>query len=388
MMRRLREYLVAACLGVLTVLGGGAPVYAQNTQTPPIVTQTDDPDLAFQYAEALHEGSQVEQDFALAAAYYRIAALGGNAVAQNRLGRYLQAGVIDAPDPEGSIQWFELAAEQGNPEHIFDLGRVYELGLGVVQNGARAAKLYQEAAAAGSTEASVSLAVLLQSGTYIPQDLERARALYQDAAALGDARAQNNLGTLYARGEGVAQDYERAADLFAQAAAQGMTPAMTNLGGLYENGFGVELDEARAAELYRAAAELKTQVGYVFDPRLSRDLQAEHIPQLEQSASRGDPIAQFLLAYIILTLPPAENEPVDFRSAAQLLEQAAARGIPAAQANLGLMYYRGNGVPQDFVEAYSLLLQASTSGNPEILALRDYLSQRIAPTQIRAAQSR
>jgi TPR repeat protein len=388
MMSDFRGYVIGVCVGLFAASVGALPAMAQTPEASEVIIQTDDPELAFQYAEALHEGSQVVQNFALAAAYYRIAALGGNAVAQNRLGRYLQAGVIGAADPQGSVAWFEMAERQGNPAHILDLARIYESGLGVAQDAARAAELYQKAAEAGSVEASVSLAVLLQTGTDIEQDLERAHALYVEAAALGNTRAQNNLGTSYARGEGVEQDYERAAELFSQAAAQGLGAAMINLGGLYENGFGVELDEVRAAELYRAAAALQSQVDYVFDARLSRDFQVEQISQLEQSAARGDPISQFLLAYLILNISPVEGERVDFRRAAQLMERAADSGIPAAQANLGLMYYRGNGVPQDFVEAYYLLLKASASGAADILALRDYLSQRIAPAQIRAAQSR
>ena len=52
----------------------------------------------------------------------------------------------------------------------------------------------------------------------------------------------------------------------------------------------------------------------------------------------------------------------DFTQALTLLRKAAARGDAAAQFNLGTMFAKGNGVPQNYQEAATLFLQSATQG--------------------------
>ena len=53
--------------------------------------------------------------------------------------------------------------------------------------------------------------------------------------------------------------------------------------------------------------------------------------------------------------------------------------------NLGLMYFQGKGVPQDYVMALMLFDIAATSGNQEALYYRDAVSERMEPSEIRRA---
>lgn len=105
---------------------------------------------------------------------------------------------------------------------------------------------------------------------------------------------------------------------------------------------------------------------------------------LQTGARQGDPVAQFLLAYLLATGPDAH---ANYPTTAHWFEGAAKAGLPLAMANLGLLYYQGLGVPQDFVTGYMWLTLAA-AGNPDTLAgLRDALSQKMTPDQINQAQN-
>jgi TPR repeat protein len=52
----------------------------------------------------------------------------------------------------------------------------------------------------------------------------------------------------------------------------------------------------------------------------------------------------------------------DYATALRLLRQLADQGDPVAQSNLGMMYEKGNGVPQDYAEAARLYRLAADQG--------------------------
>ena len=72
---------------------------------------------------------------------------------------------------------------------------------------------------------------------------------------------------------------------------------------------------------------------------------------------------------------------------------AAAQGNSAAQYNLGLMYYNGDAVPQDYVQAHKWFnLAAATFTEKEdcdkAVKARDHVAARMTPAQIAEAQKR
>ena len=73
------------------------------------------------------------------------------------------------------------------------------------------------------------------------------------------------------------------------------------------------------------------------------------------------------------------------------LEVAADQGFALAQAGLGVMYKDGQGVPQDFVQAYMWLNLAVSqlAGMKEsdvAVKLRDWVASKMTPAQIAQAQ--
>ncbi|PCJ07316.1 MAG: hypothetical protein COB16_11560 [Rhodobacteraceae bacterium] len=354
----------------------------------------------FTEANRHHSGDGVLQNFATAAALFEQAAAQGHAGAQNQLGQYfhsgLGGGLGGAQNQKAALRWLRAAAEQGDPRHIFDLGKALEQGADGSQDATSAAKAYQQAADLGHADAAVSLGVLYQNGTGVAQNYTRALELYQGPAAEGHARAQNNLGLLYVRGTGVTLDYIRAATLFAEAAEQGLPTAMTNLSVMYGNGFGVEQSDAQAADWERRASQQRQQgpLGTAteaplcsFDPRLTPPAKDPNASALRHRAAEGgDPVAQFLRGWQLCSRTPASAG--DLRQAGIWFKAAAAKGHGPSMTNLGWLYLRGRGVPQDYVLGYMWLTLAQSVGQP--LALEDSaaLRQQMTAAQINEAQQR
>ena len=65
---------------------------------------------------------------------------------------------------------------------------------------------------------------------------------------------------------------------------------------------------------------------------------------------------------------------------------AAEKGIADAQFNLGLMYGNGEGVPQDYVQAYMWLNLAVVQGHENARKGRDIVYKNMTPEQIVEAQ--
>lgn len=343
-------------------------------------------------AALYHQGLGVPQDFATAAKWYALAAQQGVAEAQNSLGLLHATGLGVTRDDAEAVRLYRLAAEQGAARHQFNLAVMYDNGVGVARDPAKAALWYGKAAEQGLADAQANLGLLHQRGEGVERDLARALALFKTAADKGQARAQNNLALMYTKGEGVPQNYEAAVSWFKKAAAQGLAPAMTNLGVMYDNGFGIAQDDAAAIALYRRAGQqgstqlesVLEEIGLPFDSRMT-PLTAEGVStgKLGLAAQQGDPVAQFLLAHILAH--GLIDEP-DLREAARWYRKAAASGLSTAMTNLGLLYLRGTGVPQDYVLGYMWVNLAAGTGQVEAVRVRDTVSARMTADQINEAQ--
>ncbi len=81
----------------------------------------------------------------------------------------------------------------------------------------------------------------------------------------------------------------------------------------------------------------------------------------------------------------------DYAAAVKWFREAAEQGDADAQFNLGVNYYKGRGVPQDYVQAhmwYSLAASRLPPGKNRALAAenRDIIAERMTPAQIAEAQ--
>ena len=67
---------------------------------------------------------------------------------------------------------------------------------------------------------------------------------------------------------------------------------------------------------------------------------------------------------------------------------AAAQGDAYAQYNLGVMYYIGDGVPQDYAEAHMWFNISAANGATDAATNRDKVAAKLLPADISEAQRR
>ena len=77
-------------------------------------------------------------------------------------------------------------------------------------------------------------------------------------------------------------------------------------------------------------------------------------------AEKGDAVAQYGLGLMYYY---GEGVPQDYAEASKWYKQAADQELEQAQNNIGVMYYYGQGVPKDYAEAFKWYKQAADQGN-------------------------
>ncbi|NCF09855.1 MAG: hypothetical protein GWP66_04150 [Gammaproteobacteria bacterium] len=110
---------------------------------------------------------------------------------------------------------------------------------------------------------------------------------------------------------------------------------------------------------------------------------AQELDELREMATAGDPGAQAVLGSILYRGDGVARDPA---AAFAWLERAAQQGEPSAQRGLAVLYYNGEGTAQHLVEALKWALIASARGDAEAVRHRDFLRDRLAPFQVREAE--
>jgi len=76
----------------------------------------------------------------------------------------------------------------------------------------------------------------------------------------------------------------------------------------------------------------------------------------------------------------------DFKKAIEILKPLAEQGSDAAQYNLGLMYHKGQGIPQDYALAHMWFNLSGSSGDKDCVKNRNIVEKKMTPQQIEEAQ--
>ena len=76
----------------------------------------------------------------------------------------------------------------------------------------------------------------------------------------------------------------------------------------------------------------------------------------------------------------------DFKEAVKWYQKAADQGFAMAQLNLGLLYFLGKGVLEDFVQAYAWLNIAAANGDENSKKGKSLLAKEMTPDQITEAE--
>ncbi|MGO9318396.1 MAG: tetratricopeptide repeat protein [Terracidiphilus sp.] len=111
------------------------------------------------------------------------------------------------------------------------------------------------------------------------------------------------------------------------------------------------------------------------------------ITTLERQATSGDAEAQYNLGILY---NKGEGMPQDYTQAAVWYRKAAEQGLAPAQIALGASYEQGQGVPQDYAEAYfwyDLAASGKTSSAKEDAKfLRDGIASHLTPADLSREQ--
>lgn len=341
-------------------------------------------------------GYGVTKDPAEAAKLYQKAAEHGLDKAQNNLGELYRDGNGVAKDYAEALKWFRKAAEQNHATGQANLGYMYEYGYGVNKDYAEAIKWYRKAAEQNNTWSQNKIGDMCYNGRGTGKDFAEAAKWYRMAAERGNVSAQYNLGLLYSDGEGVEQNYTEAAKWYQKAADKGNRGAKTSLGWLYENGHGVTKDLTKAVKLYREAAEMgsasaQRNMGIVYEKGIGVTQDYNEAEKWFKKALETNPDYQKVkddLARLEKKKNPRksdneESEDIklfdkgvdyyigrngisqDYAQALTYFRQAAEKGLPAAQHNVGFMYEKGLGVTQNYPEAIKWFKMAAEQGYEE-----------------------
>ena len=242
-------------------------------------------------------------------------------------------------------------AEQGDVNAQFNVGVRHSTGHGAVQDDAEAVRWWRRAAEQGHVDAQGSLGDAYLFGCGVEQDYTEAAQWYRLAADRGDVEAQFELGRMTVNGLGVAQDDAEAVAWWQLAADQGYVAAQLHLGFAYETGRGVQQNDADAERWYRAAAEGDREdpaLHYARGVNFSGTDEPEALTWFRLAAEQGHAGAQFELGVMYYEGGTVAQ---NFSWAARWFGLAADQGDAPAQDRLGLMYRFGVGVQMYFGEA-------------------------------------
>ncbi|MFH1914989.1 MAG: tetratricopeptide repeat protein [Pseudomonadota bacterium] len=190
-----------------------------------------------------------------------------------------------------------------------------------------------------------------------------------------------------------------------KAAEQGDASAQYNLGVRYFEGWGIRLDHDQAYKFYRKAAEqghahAQYALASIYYHRGMNSLTPYKVPE-EAAKSTHDFAEAYKWVSICLDQVTSRKDHAnklminlkENMTKMQILEGRrlyikwnADQGYAEAQSNLGVMYAKGQGVPQDYVEAYKWCNLSAAQGNSDAVKNRDILSASMTPEQIAEGQ--
>jgi hypothetical protein len=114
--------------------------------------------------------------------------------------------------------------------------------------------------------------------------------------------------------------------------------------------------------------------------RCSLNASPEELPQAlaacQEMATQGDTQAQLELG---------KRTPRDLPQALHWFEQSSLQGNAQAQLRLGNMFFHGEGVPANNVQAYIVLKMAAVNGSDEAMDSADQVAERMQREELQAA---
>lgn len=228
---------------------------------------------------------------------------------------------------------------------------------------------YKKSCENGDAIGCYNLGTLYGSGFGVKKDYLMAAKSFKKACDAQINMGCYNLGVSYERGQGVQQDYVKAKELFNKACIADEAIACYNLGEMYANGRGVVENKSKAIELFRKACVGKISEGcYSLERYGQKSTSAINYTNAVKFYQEGcnnedmDACSNLGVRYF-----HGQGVQQDYSKAKELFERACISDQPIAIAcfDLGVMYVLGNGVSKDRIKAKELFKKSCDSGLSE-----------------------
>ena len=213
------------------------------------------------------------------------------------------------------------------------------------------------------------------AGPSVQLKLEKAWAAYKrgdNATALkewrplakqGNADAQDKLGWMYEHGKGVPQDYSTALKWYKLAAEQDHLDAISRVADFYHNGWGVDKNYEMSRKWNRRASALSKTKKMKFLHALKRGDYAAIVGELKTLAKQGNANTQ---AFLGMLYYEGKGVPQNYETARKWLKLAAEQpsysSSVRAQSFLGVIYAEGQGVTKNYETALKWFRLAAKKG--------------------------
>ena len=283
-------------------------------------------------------------------------------------------------DQSGGTKILKRLAVGGHARSQYLLGRVYQQGFGAQASERQAMRWFERSADSGYPMAMLALAELILGGeddeekdylkakSLLDQVLDPATSLQVSPEEFGmfrstKSRANYLLGMMYLNAWGIEEDTARAMEMLIAASRTGDKDASMYLAIAYAKGEEIEKDIDKAKEYFelldlQSADEYNKSMESIYgNSGDASDVQN----MLEASQMVGQLVSQMVYALqtdFAREVLVSKGEDFDAEFAADLLKMAAEGDYVEAKLWLGLLYYRGLGVEQDYTKAGDLLAKA------------------------------
>ena len=203
----------------------------------------------------------------------------------------------------------------------------------------------------------------------LTKDNAKAIQLFENAANRGSVVAMNQLGIL-AEMQG---DDNAAVKWYLLAAEQNFTPAMFSLATVFQKGHGIPKNPTKLYTWMKRAADLGDNVAIqrmvafcALEEPGFEGRQKETVDWLKKGVANDDAVSQCFLGEMYISGGPDLEK--DINKGIGLLQKSCDAQNPRAYYQMGLIYYKGDGIPKDKHKAKELLQWSADRGFEEAQA--------------------
>lgn len=230
-----------------------------------------------------------------------------------------------------NIELLERLAKLGDPHACFKLGDIYLNGENVIKDVNKAKLWFEKSANNGLPIAMWQLGNMYRDGLAgAPPSLTIAISWYEKAAAAGNIKALLSLGEIYRGWYGIAPNYDKAMGFYIKAAGFGSLEAEYQMARLITNNL---------VDKKKYAVNINTIM-----------------TSLQQAANTGNLDAMVGLGDYYMQKP-------NLKLALEYYNKAAQQHFAPALLRLGLLYFSGEGVLQNYKLAMEFFMQAAQLGS-------------------------